>query len=73
MQDLKYSNKFFKFRGCLEAASEHTNVPPSSACTWTPLHHPSCLSLLIWDSNLRLTTGTGRESTVNVTLSFVKH
>ena len=31
--------KFIKFRGCLEGASERTNVPLSSACTWTPLHH----------------------------------
>ena len=32
--------KFFKFRGCLEAASENTNVPLSSARLWTPFHHP---------------------------------
>ena len=33
-------HKFIKFRGCLEAASERTNVPLSSARTWTPFHHP---------------------------------
>ena len=32
--------KLIKFRGCLEAASEHTNVPLSSAHTWTLFHHP---------------------------------
>ena len=32
-------HKFIKFRGCLEAASERTNVPLSSARTWTPFHH----------------------------------
>ena len=29
-----------KFRGCLETASERTNVPLISAQTWTPFHHP---------------------------------
>ena len=33
-------HKFIKFRGCLEAASKRTNVPFSSAGTWTPFHHP---------------------------------
>ena len=31
-------HKFIKFGGCLEAASERTNVPLSSAQTWTPFH-----------------------------------
>ena len=33
-------NKFIKFKGCVEASSEHTNVPLSSARTWTPFHNP---------------------------------
>ena len=34
---------FIKFRCCLEAASEHTNVPLNSARIWTPFHHPHLL------------------------------
>ena len=30
--------KLIQFRGCLEDASERTNVPLSSAHTWTPFH-----------------------------------
>ena len=30
---------FIKFIGCLEAASERTNVPLSSAHTWNLFHH----------------------------------
>ena len=33
-------HKFIKFRGCLEVASERTNVPLSSAHTWIPFYHP---------------------------------
>ena len=45
----KYVHVLIKFRGCLEAASECTNVPLSSARTWTPLHHPLkiCPTILI--------------------------
>ena len=39
-------HKFIKFIDCLEAASERTNVPLSSACTWTPFHHPLLICLL---------------------------
>ena len=37
-------HKFIKFRGCVEAARKRTNVPLSSASTWTPFHHP----LYLW-------------------------
>ena len=37
-------HKFIKFRGCLEAASESTNVPDSSEPTWTLFHHPQYLT-----------------------------
>ena len=36
-------HKFIKFRGCLDAASEHTKVPGSSKRTWTMFHHPQIL------------------------------
>ena len=38
------------FRGCLEAASEPTNVPISSAHTWTPFHHPLIFAINIGSS-----------------------
>ena len=34
-------HKFIKFRGCLEAASERTNLPLSFARTWTPFKRTS--------------------------------
>ena len=37
-------NKFIKFRGCLEAASKRTNVPLSSAHTWTLFQPPNFLT-----------------------------
>ena len=40
-------HKFIKFRGRLEAASECTNKPLSSACTWTLFHHPLLLGIHI--------------------------
>ena len=40
IQESNIAYKFIKFRSCLEAASESTNAPLSSACTWTPFHLP---------------------------------
>ena len=46
LDDRPYYNRtnvhslIIKFRGCYEAASERTNIPLSSARTWTPFHPP---------------------------------
>ena len=42
-----FIHKFIKFRGCLEAASERTNIPGSSERTWILFHHRLCLGLII--------------------------
>ena len=45
VQPLNAQHKFFKFKDYLEAASERTNIPLSSARTWTPFHHPPQMHL----------------------------